>query len=195
MFTGIVKEVARVEKISRTSSLLSLAIRSKIVSVDAEKADSISVNGICLTLVEKRSDVLFFQTLPSTLKNTNLKRIKRGDCVNLEPALKTQDRVGGHFVLGHVDTEVKLRRIITRSGYWQLEIEFPSRFKKFVIENGSVALEGISLTVKKILPRVFTVEVVPFTYNHTTLKHKKSGAWLNIEFDYLLKDREVAQFG
>jgi len=187
MFTGIVKEIAELSSITRNSSLIKLGVRSKVVSLDAEPSDSISINGVCLTLIYKEKDLLYFQAIPSTLKNTNIKRLKKGSLLNLEPALSAGDKLGGHFVLGHVDAELKLRRIITKSSYRQLEIELPSIFRKYVLNNSSIAIEGISLTIKKVLPKAFTVDIIPFTYANTNIKHKRVGDWLNIEFDYLLK--------
>ncbi|MDP8289654.1 MAG: riboflavin synthase, partial [Candidatus Susulua stagnicola] len=114
-------------------------------------------------------------------------RLKKDNYVNLEPALSLGEKVGGHFVLGHVDLELKIKKLIKKSGYWQLEIDLPSKFKNNILVNGSVSIEGISLTVKKVLPRTFTVDVVPFTYDNTTIKYKRVGNFLNIEFDYFLK--------
>jgi len=191
MFTGIVKEIGRVERVTKVGSLIKLGIKSIDVIKDAKASDSISVNGVCLTLTHKEKELLFFEAVSSTLKNTNLKRLKRGDFINLESALSVGDKIGGHFVLGHVDLETKLRKTINRGSHWQFEIDLSSQFRKFIVENGSVTIEGISLTVKKVLPRTFTVDIVPFTYNNTSLKYKKIGNWLNIEFDYLLKQKQT----
>ena len=189
MFTGIVKEIGKVSQISITTSLVKLGISSNVILKDAKPSDSIAVNGVCLTLVGKKNNLLFFEAISSTFKNTNIKRLKKGEFVNLEPALSLGEKIGGHFVLGHVDTELKLRRVIKRPDYFELEIELPPSFRKFIVANGSVAIEGVSLTVKKILPRIFTVNIIPFTFEHTTFKYKRSGDFLNIEFDYLLKQK------
>ncbi len=189
MFTGIVKEIGTLKKAARNSSSVKLEISSAVVSQDAQPSDSISVNGVCLTVTSKSKNLLLFDAISSTLKNTNLKRLKPGDFVNLEPALSLGEKVGGHFVLGHIDTELKLRRVIKKTGHWQLEIDLPPAFRRNVLENGSVAIEGISLTVKKVLPRIFSVDIIPFTYSNTTLKYKRTGDFLNIEFDYLLKQK------
>jgi riboflavin synthase len=187
MFTGIINEVGRVTKILRAGSLHKIGIGSKIIYPLNNISDSIACNGVCLTLSAKEKNSLFFDAVKSTLEKSNLKRLKIGDFVNLEQALKLQDKLGGHFVLGHVDSEVKLKKIIKKSGYWNLEVELPVIFKKFIIENGSIAVEGISLTVKKIFANSFTVDIIPFTYENTNLKYKRVGDWLNVEFDYLLK--------
>ena len=192
MFTGIVKEIGKVKKITRGGSSIKLGIESNLVLAEANLSDSISVNGVCLTLSSKDKNTLSFDAISSTLKNTNLKRLKKGDHVNLEPALSLGEKVGGHFVLGHIDVELKLRRLIKKSGHWQLEIDLPSRFRKNILANGSISIEGISLTIKKILPRTFAVDIVPFTYEFTTIRYKRIGDFLNIEFDYLLKQKNEA---
>jgi len=187
MFTGIIKEVGIVEKVARVNSLIKLGIKSQVISKTAEKSDSIAVNGVCLTLIYKEKELLFFEAIASTLKNTNINRLKKGDLLNLEPALSLGDKVGGHFVLGHVDAELKLRTAIKKNSYWQLDVDLPSAFRKYIADNGSIALEGISLTVKKVFPKTFQTHIIPFTYEHTTLKLKRPGSFLNVEFDYLLK--------
>ena len=189
MFTGIIKELGKVEKITRASSLIKIGISSKVIFNDAKVSDSIAINGTCLTLTEKKANTLFFDAVKSTLDKTNLKRLRIKEIVNLEPALKIGEKLGGHFVLGHVDVEARLKRILRKSDFWQLEVELPPAFKKNVVENGSVALNGISLTVKKVAANFFTVDIIPFTYENTNLKHKRVGDWINVEFDYLLKNK------
>lgn len=192
MFTGIVREIGKVKKIAKSGSSIKLEIESIVILREANISDSISVNGVCLTLSSKDKSTLSFDAISSTLKNTNLKRLKKGEYVNLEPALSLGEKVGGHFVLGHIDSELKLRRLIKKSGHWQLEIDLPSMFRKNILINGSIAIEGISLTIKKVLPRTFAVDVVPFTYENTTIRYKRIGNFLNIEFDYLLKKKDGA---
>ena len=192
MFTGIVREIGKVKKITKRGFSIKLGIESRVVLAEANLSDSISVNGVCLTLSSKDKNTLLFDAISSTLKNTNLKRLKKGDYVNLEPALSLGEKVGGHFVLGHIDSELKVRRLIKKSGHWQLEIDLPSMFRKNLLANGSIAIEGISLTIKKILPRTFTVDIIPFTYENTTIRYKRTGDFLNIEFDYLLKQKNEA---
>lgn len=190
MFTGIIREIGRVGTIGKKSSLTLLGVKAPKLASQAEISDSIAVNGVCLTLVKKQANELIFEAIASTLANTNLKRLKVSDAVNLEPALKAGDKLGGHFVLGHVDVELKLKRIIKKEEYWQAEIDLPARFRHKVLANGSLAIEGISLTLKKVYPQYFTVDIIPFTYKDTTLQYKKPGAWLNVEFDYLLKGKK-----
>ncbi len=189
MFTGIIQEVARAAKITKRGSTSRLEIDSEIISKSAEVSDSIAVNGTCLTLVEKSSSRLCFDLVASTLLDTNIKFFKNKEPVNLEPALEVGAKLGGHFVLGHVDSVVKIKRITDKRGYWEMELYLPQKYKKYIVEKGSIALDGISLTAKKVLPTSFTLDVIPFTYNNTNLKFKKVGHWVNAEFDYLLKRR------
>ncbi|MBD3264293.1 MAG: riboflavin synthase [Candidatus Omnitrophica bacterium] len=189
MFTGIVTDVGLVDEARRCGNLLLLKISSKKLAAECEISDSVSVNGVCLTMVKKERDCISFEAIASTLKDTNLKKLKKGDYINLETALKVGDKLGGHFVLGHIDCELKILKVIPRSQFWELTIDLPSRFRKYIIENGSIAVEGISLTVKKITSRSFSVNIIPFTYNNTTLRYKKVGSSLNVEFDHLLKKK------
>ena len=187
MFTGIIKEVGKVKKIEKKTNLWRMGIFSSAIFSQSNISDSISVNGVCLTLVEKKNDLLFFEVIKTTLENTNLKRLRINSLVNLEPSLKAQDRLGGHFVLGHIDCEGRVKNIIKRKDFYIFEIEYPKVFKKYIIEKGSIAVEGISLTIQKKFFSSFTVDIIPFTFQHTNLREKKIGDWLNIEFDYLLK--------
>ncbi|MBU1122736.1 MAG: riboflavin synthase [Candidatus Omnitrophota bacterium] len=189
MFTGIIKEVGQVEKIVKQRGTTQLVIRSNDLWSNCEVSDSVSINGVCLTVVKKQKCLLFFDAIDSTLKKTNLKKIRTSGYVNLELALRVGDKLGGHFVLGHVDGEAKLIKKIKIKNFWRLDIELLSKDRNFILENGSIALEGISLTVKRILAKYFSVELIPFTYEHTNLKYKKIGETLNIEFDQLLKVR------
>jgi riboflavin synthase len=189
MFTGIIKEIGEVEKIAKSNALTKIGVKVKAVFEETKVSDSISVDGVCLTVADKKKDILFFDAVKSTTEKTNLKRLKLRDFVNLEPALKMGDKLGGHFVLGHIDIEAKIKRIIKKNNYWHLEVNLPVDFRKYVIDNGSVSLNGISLTIKKVTPRFFTVDIIPFTYENTNLKYKRVGDWLNVEFDYLLKSQ------
>ena len=187
MFTGIIQEIGKIRQIKRASSLSTLAIESLDLFGKVSISDSVSVNGVCLTLIKKERGLLFFEAVLPTLRNTNLKRLKISNSVNLETALKMGNALGGHFVLGHIDKELKLKLVIKRGKYFQFEIDLPKEYKKYIVDKGSVAVDGISLTVKSIQANSFALDIISFTYNHTTLKEKRPGQWLNVEFDYLLK--------
>ncbi|MCF7895013.1 MAG: riboflavin synthase [Candidatus Omnitrophica bacterium] len=187
MFTGIIKEVGSVSKLIKRGKASRLEITSQLVYKEVEVSDSLAVDGVCLTVVEKDKSKLIFDLAASTVADTNIKFFKNKEPVNLELALEIGDKLGGHFVLGHIDSVLKVKRITNKGGYWEFEIYLPNKDKDKVVEKGSVALDGISLTVKKILPSFFTLDIIPFTYNNTNLKFRKAGHWLNVEFDYLLK--------
>ncbi len=187
MFSGIIKEVGKIKRIEKKTGLWKIEVISQFVFQEVDIADSVSVNGVCLTLVGKKDNVLFFDTVETTLKNTNLKRLRRNSLVNLEPPLRVGDKLSGHFVLGHVDCEARIKTIKKQKDFHDFEIETPLRFKKYIVEKGSIAVEGVSLTIQKIKPYSFIISIIPFTFHNTNLREKKIGSWVNLEFDYLLK--------
>jgi len=193
MFTGIVKEIGKIEKITRTGSSTVLGVKACAVSVEAQLSDSVAVNGVCLTVIKKEKDFLFFEAVAPTVIKTNLKDLKLGAIVNLEPALSVGGKLGGHFVLGHVDCAARLKRIINHGSFRQVEIDLLPEFKKYTIENGSIAVDGISFTIKKVMARSFALDIIPFTWEHTALKFRRPGYMANLEFDYLLKQVKVPQ--
>ena len=189
MFTGIVQEVGKVEKITRAGSSMVVGISCGAISAEAKLSDSIAVNGVCLTIIKKEKDLLFSEAVAPTIAKTNLKYLKLGTIVNLEPALSVGDKLGGHFVLGHIDCAARLKKIVNRGAFRQVEIDLPIEFKKYAVENGSIAVDGVSLTIKKVMARSFTLDIIPFTWEHTALKHRRPGYMANLEFDYLLKGK------
>lgn len=190
MFTGIVKETGKITKIERKATASRLDIEASVLAESAEISDSISVNGACLTVVAKKGKVLTFEAVKPTLDTTNLKKLKIGSLVNLEDALKTGDKMGGHFVLGHVDCLGKVKKVKKSSNFYVFEIKFPIAYRKFLVPKGSIAIEGISLTVNSTTSSSFTVNIIPFTFEHTTLKTRHPGDDVNLEFDYLLKSAQ-----
>ncbi len=187
MFTGLIKETGRVKSVRKGSGLMRLGVLSSCVYKEAEKGESICVNGVCLTVTDKKSGVLYFDVVKTTLDNTTMKRLSLSSWVNLEPALKVGDKLGGHFVLGHVDCESRIKSIIRERNYFVLRIGYEKKFSSYIVEKGSIAVDGISLTVQKKESSFFSVSIIPYTFEHTNLKHKRTGDWVNLEFDYLLK--------
>ncbi len=187
MFTGIVQETGIVKHLEKRSGLWKLGISAGRLYDQARVSDSISVNGVCLTVVEKKTPLLFFEAVKPTVELTNLKRLRHGSEVNLEPALKTGDRLGGHYVLGHVDCEARIKKIGRGSGFRIFDIEYPNSCRNMLVDKGSIAVNGISLTVAKVDFGYFTVNIIPHTYEHTVLRTMRAGDWVNLEFDYLLK--------
>ncbi len=187
MFTGIIRETGKVKSIRRGSNLWQIGVTSCDLYNTSETGDSISVNGVCLTLTGKKSGVLYFDVVKPTLNTTNLKRLSFASFVNLEPSLKIGDKLGGHFVLGHIDCESQIKSIFRQGDYFLLEVRYEKKFHSYIVEKGSIAVDGISLTIQKKERNSFTVSVIPYTFKYTNLKYKHVGGWVNVEFDYLLK--------
>ena len=187
MFAGIIKEVGRIKKISKRSDLWEVGLISEKVYSQVAEGGSVSVNGVCLTVTRKERNLLYFDVTLATLNISNLKYLKIGDYVNLEPSLSLGDKLEGHFVLGHIDTTAKIKKFTKIKNTASLEIEAPSGFKKYLIPKGSIAVEGISLTIAEVKNNSFKVNIIPYTLENTNLKYKKPGSFLNIEFDYLGK--------
>jgi len=189
MFTGIIEDIGKVVKIERKSGLSRIGISSQNVFCDIKIGDSIAVDGVCLTAVEIKKDIVFFEAVKDTLKITTLRNLKVNSSVNLESALKVGEKLGGHFVLGHIDCVSKIKAIKKSQKTITLEIKYSAQFSKFIVDKGSVAIDGISLTIQKKYPSFFSVNIIPHTFSSTNLKNKRIGDFVNLEFDYLLKSK------
>jgi riboflavin synthase len=188
MFTGIVKEIGQVRHFSRYQKSENLMVRSKIISASANVGDSVSVNGVCLTVTKiKKPDELVFDLLNETMELTDLGLLKPGDRVNLEDSLKASDKISGHFVTGHIDCLgiVKKKGIVNNNH--AIEITIPKKFMKLLAPKGSVAIDGVSLTVVSVFGDSFNVYIIPHTMNNTILGEKGVSKKVNIEFDVLAK--------
>ncbi|WAM35755.1 riboflavin synthase [Caldicellulosiruptor acetigenus] len=185
MFSGIVEEVGRVVLVRKIEDIVKLSIEVK--KIDAKIGDSIAVDGVCLTVTNISNGKFDFDLSPETIERTTLKFLKEGMPVNLQPALKMGDRIGGHIVLGHVDCigTVYMQKIQGKSRI--IGIKPFEKFKGLVLKKGSVAIDGISLTVVDVFDTYFTISLIPHTIENTTLKYKKVGDYVNIEFDYIAK--------
>ena len=183
MFTGIVRELGEVEAIAPTDQGLHLLVRSPETSRAVAEGDSVSVSGVCLTAVEVEDGVIAFDVVQETLRRSTLGRLEAGAEVNIEPALQAGDPVGGHFVQGHVDGVGRVREV-TAEG---LEIEAGPEIMRYCVEKGSIAVEGVSLTIAEIDETAFTVALVPHTREVTTLGRVAEGDDLNLEVDMLAK--------
>ncbi len=188
MFTGIIEDLGKIKRLEKKTSIWTLALESmKEPPSDLKIGDSVSVNGVCLTLVKKEKSNLFFEVMLSTFKKTNLGSLKIGDRVNLEYALKVGDRISGHFIYGHIDCV----GIIKRKSYIEdnlcFEISFLKEVSKYIVEKGSISVDGISLTVDSVRSGVFTVYITPFTLKNTNLQFRRTGDKVNLECDYLAK--------
>ena len=187
MFTGLVEEVGNISGKIKTGDGFKFRITAKKVTEDLEIGSSIAVNGCCLTVVEKDKNTFSVDTIEETLKKTNLGRTNIGDKVNLERPLKADDRLGGHFVLGHIDTTGIVEEIKELSNSHLMKISFPSRFSRYLIYVGSVAIDGTSMTVAMLGENNFSVGIIPHTWEETVFSRKKTGDSVNLEFDVLGK--------
>jgi riboflavin synthase len=192
VFTGLVVGMGDITSVEKRSGGALLSLRSDMLPQDAAIGDSISINGVCLTVVNKDMPELSFDLSGETLRSTNLGGLKKGDRVNLEPSLSLGSRIGGHFVTGHVDAVGRIRRKDQSGDMLTFEIEASPGVIGFLVEKGSVAVDGISLTVVDILKDAFTLVIIPHTAKHTTLGLKGPGDTVNIEADILGK--YVARF-
>lgn len=183
MFTGIVEETGRIKTITNSSICISA---SKVLE-DTKLGDSIAVNGVCLTVTDIRQNEFNADISQETLKVTALNELKSGSNVNLERALNLNSRLGGHIVSGHIDTVGKIYSISQEKEFFNISIEFPNEFKKYVIKKGSITINGISLTIAEENENIVTIAIIPHTYNNTVLKDLKIGSNVNIEFDILAK--------
>ncbi len=185
MFTGIIEELGKVQKIQRIARHTLLEIKTDKISRDANIGDSIAVNGACLTIAKKRDNILGFEIMPQTLQVANLAVLRMTQRVNLERALRLGDRVGGHFVYGHIDcTGIIRRRSFIRDNLC-FEIAVPLEFMPMIILRGSVAIDGISLTVQGKKGNLFSVYIVPHTLKTTNLDFRRPSDKVNIETDKL----------
>ncbi|HWR89257.1 MAG TPA: riboflavin synthase [Dissulfurispiraceae bacterium] len=192
MFTGIITELGEIASLDRKGEGAQLTVRAPQTTGDAAVGDSISVNGICLTVVEIKGKDISFDVSFETLNSTNLGSLKRGDRVNLEPALKPNSKMGGHFVTGHIDGIGKIRSRRRIGNADRIEIEAPAQVLRYLVGKGSVAIDGISLTVVDVLKDAFSVVIIPHTADMTTIGFKKGGDTVNLEPDILAK--YVAKF-
>lgn len=187
MFNGIVEEIGVVDALERRKNLSVLKVRARKVMSGTKPGDSIAVEGVCLTVTEKKKNILAFDMMRETVSKTSLGRLRRGDKVNLERALKAGARVSGHFVTGHVDDVGRIEKKVAETNYTELSIRLPEELGKYIVPKGSVALDGVSLTVGKVGKGRFSVYLIPFTKQVTTLGAKKKGDPVNIETDILAK--------
>jgi riboflavin synthase len=187
MFTGLIEEVGNVVIVRATDRGTQLQIAASRLTKNTRSGDSIAVNGCCLTLTSRRDDRLTFDLLEETIVRTNLKNLQRRQPVNLERAVSGTERFGGHFVQGHIDCVSPVIAYQKSGGDFRLEIELPKTFAHYVACKGSIAVNGISLTVAEVLSKSFVVWIIPYTKAHTNLDQVQVGDPMNLEFDILAK--------
>jgi riboflavin synthase len=185
MFTGIVEKMATVAEVSDGTDFRRLTLAVNLD--DSRLGQSVAVNGCCLTLAEISPDRAGFDVIKETLEKTNLGLLKAGDSVNIERSVKAGDRIDGHFVQGHVDGRAILVKVANGAEETRFTIEAPAELAKYIVPKGSVALDGVSLTVASVRGNVFEVALIPTTLNVTTFNQKSEGWPFNLEADVLSK--------
>lgn len=187
MFTGIVEEVGHIRRLTQIANGARLAIEAQTVLAGAKLGDSIAVNGVCLTLVEQGPDWFAADLSAETLKRTSLQQTRTGTRVNLERALLPTTRLGGHIMQGHVDGTGRLLEAQPSGEGWIVRIGFPIELARYIVEKGSIAVDGISLTVAALGDDWFEIAVIPHTWKMTNLGTLERGALVNLEMDILAK--------
>lgn len=187
MFTGIIEGIGEIRGIRKTGAEAICIIKVPDFFSDCNKGDSVAVDGVCLTITKIENDLLTMDVSSETLKRSTLDTLKQGDAVNLERALRLSDRLGGHLVSGHVDGTGVIGRIEKLQRSLLVQISLDTSLGRYLIEKGSIAIDGISLTVNKCARDSFDVNIIPQTAGMTTIVNKKVGSKVNIEIDLVSK--------
>lgn len=187
MFTGLIEEIGIIAAKSSRGNGLRFGIRASLILKGLAIGDSVAINGVCQTVTDIRGSEFSFDTVEETLAKTTLGSFSVNRRVNLERALRADSRLGGHFVLGHVDTAGTVASIAPLAGSYELSVSFPAEFSPLLVPVGSIAVDGVSLTVARTAENVFTVAIIPHTWESTTLALLHPGAKVNLEFDILGK--------
>lgn len=186
MFSGIVEEAATVVKVDKEQDNLHITMQCSFVD-DLKIDQSISHNGVCLTVVKKNNDTYTVTAIKETLLKSNLGLLKVGDKVNLERSMKLNERLDGHIVQGHVDQTAKCTKVVEASGSWYYTFEYDPLLSNITVEKGSVSVNGVSLTVVNSKKGSFEVAIIPYTHEHTNFHQIIAGTTVNLEFDIIGK--------
>lgn len=187
MFTGIIQELGSVQCLENRGATYRLSVSTKKIRGDVNIGDSVAVNGVCLTVTSIGKEALIFDVMAETIRKTGFSRLKTGDAVNLEGSLKANGSLGGHFVLGHIDCIGHVKEIGNKGDEYAIKVEFPDEYSPLIVPKGSVAIDGVSLTIGKAGRNNLTVFIIPHTLKTTTLDTKRSGDCVNLEFDIIGK--------
>lgn len=187
MFTGIIEDIGTITSLKSSGQAKRIEIQSQKIIQDLKVDDSVAINGICLTVVKINNSSFECESVEETLKKTTLKLLKAGQKVNLERALTLQSRIGGHLVQGHVDSIGKIDQIKFETLGKIFTISFPSEFRKYLIQVGSICIDGVSLTIANLHSNNFELSIIPHTYQTTIFQYYKVGDSVNLEFDLIGK--------
>ena len=185
MFTGIIENLSEIKEITKEGDNLSISFSSSITK-ELKVDQSVSHNGICLTVVNIKDDIYTVTAIKETIMKSSIKEWKKGDLVNIERAMKLGDRLDGHMVQGHVDQTATCKKISEENGSWYFNFEYDES-DNLTIEKGSIAINGVSLTVVNSHENTFSVAIIPYTYNYTNFKNISIDDLVNIEFDMIGK--------
>ncbi len=192
MFTGLIEEVGTVRAVRPRGDGIQFDIETRKISSGLKIDNSVAVNGACLTIVRRKKNILTFDAVKETLSKTSLSGLRAGSRVNLERAVSLNQRLGGHLVQGHVDSTGTIMRRTELKASWMFSIRFPKRFRKYLIPVGSVAVDGVSLTVARLHSDYFEVAIIPYTFERTIFRDYQAGSTINLEFDLIGKYHRVA---
>lgn len=187
MFTGLIKEVGEIKSIVTNAEGKLFGIKAPALIKEIAIDDSVCVNGACQTVVKVKGDIFYVQAVHVTLEKTTFGTLRPGNPVNLELSLRPMDRLGGHFVSGHVNGTGQIAKIVSQGKNYLISVKYPKDMEKYMIAEGSIAIEGISLTIAYLKKGELTVSIIPHTYEKTTLGSKKVGDKVNLEVDLLAK--------
>ena len=187
MFTGLIEEIGVVDRIEHISNGFRLSVGAVSVLADLAVDHSIAINGVCLTTIALMKKGFQTEAVGVTLEKSNLSELQRGDRINLERAMRLSDRLGGHLVQGHINGTGRIIGLSRTGANWDLEVELPQELMRYIIPEGSIALDGISLTVASQHQNRITISVIPHTYENTILKFKNTGDRMNVETDFLAR--------
>lgn len=187
MFTGIITNIGTIASVKKIINSSLIMIKSKEITPQLKSGDSIAINGVCLTVIRKENNQFEVEAVEETLKKTTFKYQKEGEEVNLELPVSVTGRFDGHIVQGHVDCVgvIKYLKELTKS--WMIRIQIPTEHKINIVKIGSIAVDGISLTIADVNKNCFDVSIIPYTMKHTVLRNKNVGSKVNIEFDIIGK--------
>lgn len=186
MFTGIIEQLGKIEQVEREGSNRSFWVSSALYN-ELKPDQSVSHNGVCLTVEAIKDQMHKVTAIEETLAKTNLGDWKVGDLMNLERCMQLNGRLDGHIVQGHVDTKALCIQVLEKDGSWEYRFKIEDKFSPLIIEKGSITLNGISLTIFNITKNEFTVAIIPYTFEHTNMSRLKKGDFVNIEFDMIGK--------
>ena len=188
MFNGIVFNTGKVKSIKKSVNNILIGIETGLKFTTNDLGSSVSCNGVCLTVIKITNKIINFYISKETLKRTNFKFIKKNEIINLEKSLTFGQKISGHFSQGHVDTVAKIKKIIFVDKTWLIRLKInDKKFNKFLIDKGSISINGVSLTISKVLNNFFEINVIPHTLNLTNLKNLKINDAVNVELDIFSK--------